>query len=31
MANLLLTLLDSVDVHVDSIGNSTSRLDITNA
>ena len=31
MANLLLTLLDSVDVRVDAIGNSTGRMDIANA
>ena len=31
MANLLLTLLDSVDVPVESIGNSTGRLDLANA
>jgi hypothetical protein len=31
MANLLLTLLDSVDVRVESIGNSTGRMEIANA
>jgi hypothetical protein len=31
MSNLLLTLLDGVDVHVESIGDSTGRLDLTNA
>jgi hypothetical protein len=31
MANLLLTLLDSVDVPVESLGNSTGRLDLANA
>jgi len=31
LSNLLLTLLDSVDVHVESIGDSTGRLDLTNA
>jgi hypothetical protein len=31
LSNLLLTLLDGVDVHVDSIGDSTGRLDLANA
>jgi len=31
MSNLLLTLLDGVGVPVESIGNSTGRLDLTNA
>ena len=31
MANLLLTLLDSVGVSVESIGNSTGRLDLARA